>query len=95
MSVCRLPALWDHQVNRFGSDELHIRSRRIEVRIVRNNVTFLASHAEQNPLGGAALMGWDYMPVSENILDGGAEAIKALAAGIAFISLHHGRPLMG
>ena len=95
----RMPILWlatfrNDDVNGLCSHELHIRSRSVEVRVVRNNIAFLASHAEQNALGGAALVCRNHICVSKDVLDRTTEPLKALAAGITLVPFHHRRPLM-
>src|SRR5205823_7424773 len=58
----RLPTRWNHYVNRFGSDELHIRPRGVEVGVIRHYIAFFAGHTKQNALGSTALMSGNYVP---------------------------------
>ena len=83
------------QIHGLRSCELHIGARGVEVRVVGNNVAFLAGHPKQDALGGASLVRRNHVFVAENILNGTSEAVEAAAAGIAFIALHDGGPLVG
>ena len=94
MLQARLAALGDHQIHRLGADKLHVRARRVEVRVVGDDIAFLAHHAEQNALRRAALVGRDDVLVAENILHRRAELLEAAAAGITLIAFHHRRPLV-
>ena len=82
-----LAAFGDHQVDRLGADEFHVGAGGVEVRVVGNDVALLAGDAEQNALGGAALVRGDHVLVAEDVLDGIAEAIEAAAAGVALVAL--------
>ena len=90
-----LAALGDDQVHGFGADELHVRAGGVEVRVVGDDIALFAHHAEEDALGGAALVGRDDVLVAENILHRSAELLEAAAAGITLIAFHHGRPLVG
>src|SRR5580692_4318770 len=89
-----LAAFGDDEIDGFGADEFDIRARRVEVGVVGNDVALLAGHAEQDAFSGASLMGGDDVTVAENFLDGIFEAVEAAAAGVAFVALHAGGPLM-
>ena len=52
-------------------------------------------HAEEDALGGAALVRGNDVLVAEDVLHGIAEAVEAAAAGVAFVAFHDGGPLMG
>src|SRR6266542_6391816 len=84
----------DHQIDGFSPNEFNIGPRGIEVRVVRNNVTLLAHHAEENSLSRSALVGGDDVAISKNVLHRIAKAIEALAARVALISFHNGGPLV-
>ena len=56
---------------------------------------FLQHDAEQDAFGGAALVGGNDVLVAEDVLHGVAEAVEALAAGVALVALHDGGPLVG
>ena len=90
----RLASFRNHQIASLGADEFHIGSGGIEMRVVGDNVAFLAHHAEQNALGGAALVGGNDMLVAKDILNRIAKPIEAAAAGVALVALHHCGPLM-
>ncbi len=94
-TMLRIACFWTRQVNRLGPHKLDIRSRGIEVRVIGNHVSLPTHHVEQNAFSGAALMRGDDVPISENLLDGVAEVVEASAAGIAFVTFHYTRPLMG
>ena len=95
MDRSRLLALGDDQIHCLSSDKLNVRASRVEVRVVGDHIALLAHHAEQDALGGTALMSRDDMAVSEDVLDRVAEANEALAPGVALVAFHDGRPLMG
>ena len=90
-----LAALGDDEIDRLGADELHVGAGGVEVRVVGDDIAFLAHHAEENALGGAALVGRDDVLVAEDILNGSAELLEAAAAGITLVAFHHGGPLVG
>ena len=90
-----LSALGDDQVHGFGADELHIGAGGVEVGVVGDDVAFLAGHAEENALGGAALMGGDHVLVAADVLNRVAEPVEAAAARIALVAFHDGGPLVG
>ena len=84
----------NRQVNRFGPDSLNIGAGGVEMRIVRNHVARLAHHVEQNAFRRPPLMSGDDVCIADNILNRILEADKTPAAGVAFIALHDGRPLV-
>ena len=75
-------------------DELDVGASGVEVRVVGDYVALLAHHSEQNAFGGSALVGRNHMAIAENILNGLAKALKALAAGVALVAFHDRRPLV-
>ena len=95
MDQAGLLAFGDEQVHGLGADKLNVGAGGVEMRVVGNDIALLAHHAEQNALGGAALVGGDDMLVSEDVLNGIAEAVEAAAAGVAFVALHDRGPLVG
>ena len=88
-----LSAFGNYQIDRIGAHKLDVRTGRIEMRIVRDNIALLAGHGEKNALGGAALMGGNDVAVAEDILDGVAEVVEAASARIALIAFHDPGPL--
>ena len=60
----------DRQVDGLGADEFDVGARGIEVRVVGNDVARLAHDAEEDALGGAALVGGDHVAEAEDVLDG-------------------------
>ena len=89
-----LAAFGNDQIDGLGADEFDVGARGVEVRVVGNDVALLAHHAEQDALGGAALVGGDHVLVAEDVLHGVAEAIEAAAAGVALVAFHDGGPLV-
>ena len=89
-----LAAFGDQQVDGFGADEFDVGAGGVEVGVVGDDVAFLAGDAEQDALGGAALVRGDDVLVAEDVLDGVAETIEAAAAGVALVAFHDRRPLM-
>jgi hypothetical protein len=85
---------FDHQVDGLGPDELDVGAGGVEVRVVGNYISFLAGDSEKDALGGASLMGGDYVTVTEDILDGTFEMVEAAATGVAFIAFHDRGPLV-
>ena len=90
-----LAAFGDDEVDGFGADEFDVGAGGVEVGVVGDDVALLAGDAEEDALGGAALVGGDDVRVAEDVLHGVAEAIEAAAAGIALVAFHDGGPLMG
>src|SRR5208282_1930724 len=78
-----LAAFRNNQVASLSADELHVGAGSIEMGVVRDYIAFLAHHAKQNALGGAALVGGNDVRVAENILDRIAKPLEAAAAGVA------------
>jgi hypothetical protein len=95
MSRCGVLAFFDDEIDGLGADEFDVGAGGVEVRVVGDDVAFLAGHTEQEALGGASLMGGDDVAVSEDVLDGILEAVEAAAAGVAFVAFHDGGPLVG
>ena len=58
------------QVDGFGADELDVGAGGVEVRVVGHDVALLAHHAEEDALGGAALVRGDDVVVAEDVLHG-------------------------
>ena len=90
----RLAAFRNNQIHGFGAGEFHVGASGIEMGVVRNQVALLAGDAKQNSLGGASLVGWDYVAITEDVLDRSAKPVEALASGVAFVRFHHRCPLM-
>ena len=95
MPCRRLTRLGDGQVDGLGADELDVGAGSVEVRVVGDDVALLAGGAEQDALGGAALVRRDHVLVAEDVLDGIAEALEAAAAGVALVAAHNRGPLLG
>src|SRR5271165_7451009 len=88
MLQARLASFRDHQVSSLGTDEFHVGAGGIEMRVVGDDIAFLAHHAEQNALGGATLMSGNDVFVAKDILHRIAKAIEAAAAGVALVAFH-------
>src|ERR1700688_1475979 len=95
MLDARLAAFGNDHVCGFGSYVFDVGAGGVEVGVVGNDVAFFAHHAEEDALGGSALVGRDDVLVSEDILDGGAESFEAAAAGVTLVAFHDGGPLVG
>ncbi len=89
-----LTAFGNDEIDSFGSHEFDIGARGVEVRVVRDHVALLAHHSEQNAFGGAALMSWNHMAIAENILNGLAKSVEALASSVTLVAFHDRRPLV-
>ena len=89
----RLAGLGDRNVHRFCADKLNVGAGSVEVRIVGDDVSLLAHHAEQNALGGATLVRRDHVPIAEDVLHRITKVVEAAAAGVALVTHHHRSPL--
>ena len=85
----------DDEIDGLGADEFDVGAGGVEVRVVGDDVALLAGHAEEDALGGAALVRGDDVLVAEDVLDGIFEAVEAAAAGVALVAFHDGGPLVG
>src|SRR5918993_5410447 len=94
MARRRNQALRYYQVARLGSSELDVGPRGVEVGVVRHHMTGPAERREQDALRGAALMGGQHVPKSEDLMHSPLETIPRPAAGVRFIASHHNRPLL-
>src|SRR5512138_1884782 len=83
------------QVESFCSSEFDVSAGGVEMRVVRDDVSLFAHHAEENALRGASLMRRDHVPIPEDVLHGTAERVEAAAASIALIAAHNRCPLIG
>src|SRR6185503_19317702 len=85
----------NRQIKSFGAGVFDVRSSRIKVCVVGDDLAGLAHHREENPFGGAALMRRDDVLESEYVSNAGFKSIKAGATGIRFVAAHRGSPLLG
>ena len=83
------------QIERFGADEFAVRAGGIEMRVVGHDVALIAHHAEEDSLGGAALVRGNHVLESHDGLNRIAESDEAGRACVRFVAAHHGRPLLG
>ena len=74
--------------------ELDVGAGRVEVAVVGHHVAFIAHHREQDPLGGATLVGRDDVLEAGDVVDRVAEAEVRRAAGVGLVSAHHPAPLV-
>lgn len=88
-------AFGDHQIDGFSAYELDVGAGCVEMSVVGNDVAVPAHDAEQNALGGSPLVSGDDVTIAEDVLNRVAEMIEAAAPGIALITLHQRRPLVG
>ena len=86
-------AFLDHQVERLSPAGLDVGAGRVEVVVVRHDVARLAQHAEEDALGGAALVCGDDVLEAGDLLHRLFEAVERAAAGVALIPAHHAGPL--
>ena len=70
----RVAALGDDEVDRLGARRLDVRPRRVEVGVVGHDLARPAEDAEQDLLGGPALVGRDHVPEREQRLDASRNA---------------------
>ena len=68
----------NEQIDGLRAGEFHVGARGVEVGVVGNDVSLFARDAEEDALGGAALMCGDDVLVAEDFLDGFFEVIEAL-----------------
>ena len=83
------------QVDRRSADESAIRAGGVEVRVVWDDVAFLASDIKKDAFRGTALVRGNHVAKSENSLYCITEAREARRTGIGLIAAHHGGPLFG
>ena len=89
-----MATFFNNEIDRFRAGEFHVGARRVEVRVVGNDVSPFAGDAEQDALGGASLMRRDHVLVAEDFLDGFFEVIETFAPGVTLVALHDAGPLM-
>ena len=90
-----VPPLLDHQVDRIGPGELHIRPGGIEVRVAGDRLAGSADHAEEDLLGGTPLVGGDHVLEGEEGLDALQEAEPRRRAGVRLVATLDAGPLLG
>ena len=95
MDQTGLLALGDGQVESFAAGVLDVGASGVEVRVVGYDVAFFDHYAEQDALGGAALVSRDDVLVTEDILHRIAETDVAAASGVALVAFHDRAPLEG
>ena len=87
-------ALGDDEVDRLGAGELDVGARRVEVRVVRDDLVRPAEHAEQDLLGGPTLVGGDDVREREQRLDRLEEHVPRRRAGVRLVAVLDRRPLV-
>ena len=89
----RLAALGDHQVARLGAGVLDVGTRGVEVGVVGHHVARPGDGAEQDVLGGAALVRGDHVLEAGDVLHRGLEPVERSRARIRLVAGDHARPL--
>ena len=90
----RVAALGDDEVDRLGAGRLDVRPGRVEVGVVGHDLAGPAEDAEQDLLGGAALVGRDHVPEREELLDALQEREPRGRAGVALVAVLDRGPLV-
>ena len=85
----------DDEVARLGALDLHVRARRVEVVVVRDDVALVEDRVEEDALGGAPLVRRDDVLETRQLLHGVAKAVERAAARVRLVALHEGAPLRG
>ena len=68
MQVRRVVTLGDDEVDPLGTGELDVGPCRVEMGVARHDLTGASDHREEDPLGGAALVGGYHMAKREAAL---------------------------
>jgi hypothetical protein len=79
--------------SRFHAQHFQVGARGVEVAVVGHQLTRLAGHAEQHPLGRAALVRGHEVLHAGDVADHGFQAKEAARPGVALVAFHDGAPL--
>ena len=82
------------QVERDAVAHLDVGARRVEVRVVRDRLAGAGDLAQQDLLGGAALVGRDQVLEREQLGHRVAEAEPGRGPGVALVAVLNGGPLV-
>src|SRR5258708_3186000 len=88
MHARRLLRFRDGKIQRSRSDEFAVRARGVEMRVIRDDVAFLAHYTEQDAFRGAALVRGNHVPESEDALHGIAKSREARRTAVRFVAAH-------
>ncbi len=94
MDRLRVAALGDDEVDGLGAGELDVGARRVEVRVVGDDLVRPAEHAEQDLLGGPTLVRRDDVREREQLLDRLEEHVPRRRAGVRLVAVLDRRPLV-
>ena len=84
----------DHEVDRLRAGVLDVRARRVEVRVVRDDLPRPADGGEEDLLGGPALVGRDHVLEGEELADGIEEGEPGWRPRVALVAVLDRRPLV-
>ena len=85
----------DDTVHGDGAQDLGVAVEGIEMHVAYGVLAGLGVVLGHDEVGAAALMGGLHIGHAEHLLGGGLQLVEALAAGVALVAQHHGRPLLG
>ena len=94
MQCRRVAALRDRQVECLSPGVLDVGARRVEVRVVGDDLARPTEHREEDPLRSTALMRGDHVLEREQRLHCLEEAVPRRRAGVALVPVLDGRPLV-
>ncbi len=83
-----------HQISSLGAGEFDVGPRGIEMGVVGNQLARTAHHREENPLGGAALVGGNDVTKRKQLLHGGFETEPRGRTGVTLVTVLNGGPLV-
>ena len=85
---------WRRQVDRLCPAVLDIGARGVEVGVVGHDLAVATNDGEQDLLGGTALVGRDHVLERKQLLDRVEKSVPGRRAGIAFVAVLDGCPLV-
>src|SRR5512135_489290 len=94
MKLRGMKGLSNGKIHCLSPVKLDIGPGRIEMRIVRDDLSFLTHDRKENPLSSASLVCRNDMFEPEDALHRIEEPVKTPAAGIGFIPSHQAGPLL-
>eukprot|EP00414_Alexandrium_minutum_P000745 CAMPEP_0113820318 /NCGR_PEP_ID=MMETSP0328-20130328/1180_1 /TAXON_ID=39455 /ORGANISM="Alexandrium minutum" /LENGTH=513 /DNA_ID=CAMNT_0000788253 /DNA_START=214 /DNA_END=1753 /DNA_ORIENTATION=- /assembly_acc=CAM_ASM_000350 len=87
-------ALWAREVHGEARSELDVGVRGVEVGVAGHDVPLLDHHREEQPLGGAPLVGREEVLEAGDLLHGLLEAVPGAGLRVGLVAPHHRRPLI-